>query len=83
MSSSPVTQINYLVIDKDTTIEDADSGAGRLWVEALDLLEHYDGFQRLYWGRSPEDATKVQLHVGTYYSPSKMVLVTSLRRTIQ
>jgi hypothetical protein len=71
MSSLLVTQINYLIIDKNTTIEDADSGAGRLWAEALDLLEQYDGFRRLYWGRSPEDATKVQLHVGTYYSHKK------------
>ena len=60
----PATQINYLTISKDTSIEDPQSDAGRQWEAALDLLEAYQGFRRLYWGRSPENWSKVQLHVG-------------------
>lgn len=62
--SIPTTQINYLTISKETSIEDPKSDAGRQWEAALDLLEGYQGFRRLYWGRSPEDWSKVQLHVG-------------------
>lgn len=64
--SKPATQINYLTISKDKELGDSTSDAGKLWVEALDLLEQYDGFRRLYWGRSPEDWTKVQLHIGKF-----------------
>lgn len=62
--SIPTTQINYLTISKETPIEDPESDAGRQWEAALDLLEGYQGFRRLYWGRSPENWSKVQLHVG-------------------
>jgi hypothetical protein len=63
-SSLPCTQINYLNISKDTIIENPKTAPGRLWTEAQDILQEYDGFIRSYWGRSPEDETKVQLHVG-------------------
>ncbi|CAH0025713.1 unnamed protein product [Clonostachys rhizophaga] len=63
MSAIPATQINYLEISQDVKIEDQNTDPGRLWKKALDLLEAYDGFRRLYWGRSPEDWSKVQLHV--------------------
>lgn len=59
-----VTQINYLTISKTTEIDSPESDAGKLWGRALDLLEQHEGFRRLYWGRSPEDWSKVQLHVG-------------------
>lgn len=62
--SIPATQITYLTISKDTLIEDIEEEVGKQWNTALDLLEQYEGFRRLYWGRSPEDWTKVQLHVG-------------------
>ncbi|KAI1857705.1 hypothetical protein JX265_011120 [Neoarthrinium moseri] len=61
--ASPVTQIHYLTIDTSKDLTDTDSEAGKAWTRALDLLEHFSGFRRLYWGRSPEDETKVQLHV--------------------
>lgn len=64
MSTIPATQINYLEISQDVKLEDQNTDPGRLWKKALDILEVYDGFRRLYWGRSPEDWSKVQLHVG-------------------
>lgn len=64
MSTIPATQINYLKIRQDVKLEDQNTDPGRLWKKALDILEVYDGFRRLYWGRSPEDWSKVQLHVG-------------------
>lgn len=66
--STPVTQINYLTISKDTPIEDPETEVGRQWDAALDMLETHDGFRRLYWGRSPEDWSKVQLHIGEFSS---------------
>ena len=62
--SSPVTQIIYLTLRPEIDLTDLESDAGKRWSEALDLLEAHDGFRRLYWGRSPEDRSKVQLHVG-------------------
>ncbi|ORY66111.1 uncharacterized protein BCR38DRAFT_522962 [Pseudomassariella vexata] len=61
--AAPVTQIIYLQIGIDKDLTDAKSDAGKTWREALDILQSHEGFQRLYWGRSPEDMTKVQLHV--------------------
>ncbi|KAF7520291.1 hypothetical protein G7054_g12813 [Neopestalotiopsis clavispora] len=60
---STVTQIHYLTIPEDKHLADVKSDAGRIWSKALDVLEAQPGFRRLYWGRSPEDETKVQLHV--------------------
>ncbi|OCT44139.1 hypothetical protein CLCR_00698 [Cladophialophora carrionii] len=61
--SSPVTQIIYLTVNPDRDLTNPRCEAGRRWSEALDLLEGHGGFRRLYWGRSPEDRSKVQLHV--------------------
>jgi hypothetical protein len=62
--ASPVTQIIYLTVSPDQDLADLRSEAGKRWSEALDLLGGHGGFRRLYWGRSPEDTSKVQLHVG-------------------
>ena len=62
--SSPVTQIIYLTISADKDLSSVASEPGKIWSKALDLLEGHGGFRRLYWGRSPEDMSKVQLHVG-------------------
>ena len=62
--SSSVTQIIYLKIKPDIDLTDSKSEPGKRWSEALDLLEGHGGFRRLYWGRSPEDMSQVQLHVG-------------------
>lgn len=61
---STVTQIHYLTIPEDKHLADVKLDAGQIWSKALDELEAQPGFRRLYWGRSPEDETKVQLHVG-------------------
>ncbi|KAH8681601.1 hypothetical protein BX600DRAFT_544134 [Xylariales sp. PMI_506] len=57
------TQIHYFTISPEKDLTDANSEAGKTWAKALDLLEEHEGFRRLYWGRSPEDRSKVQLHV--------------------
>jgi hypothetical protein len=62
--SNPVTQIIYLTITADKDLTNSGTEAGKQWSEALRLLENHGGFRRLYWGRSPEDMAKVQLHVG-------------------
>lgn len=61
---STVTQIHYLAIATDKRLGDFNTDAGKTWSKALDLLEALPSFRRLYWGRSPEDETRVQLHVG-------------------
>ncbi|KAM0814666.1 putative ABM domain-containing protein [Seiridium cardinale] len=58
-----VTQIHYLTISTEKHLTDLHSEHGKSWAKALYVLESYPGFRRLYWGRSPEDETKVQLHV--------------------
>jgi hypothetical protein len=63
---STVTQIHYVTIPEDKHLTDVKSDAGQIWSKALDELEAQPGFRRLYWGRSPEDETKVQLHVGEF-----------------
>jgi hypothetical protein len=61
---SPVTQIIYLTVSSDKNLSDSATPEGRRWSDALDVLESHGGFRRSYWGRSPEDQSKVQLHVG-------------------
>jgi hypothetical protein len=63
---STVTQIHYLTIGTDEHLADPNSEAGQIWTKVLDLLETRPGFRRLYWGRSPEDETKIQLHIGEF-----------------
>ncbi len=64
MSATAVTQIIYLSIDPSKDLTKPNSEAGRTWADALNVVERHVGFRRLYWGRSPEDMSKVQLHVG-------------------
>lgn len=66
----PVTQIHYLTVGEDKDLSDKGSEGGKPWSRALDLLENSAGFRRVYWGRSPEDETKVQLHVGKRTLPN-------------
>ncbi|RVX72574.1 hypothetical protein B0A52_03970 [Exophiala mesophila] len=61
--STPATQIIYLTVDPDKDLKDTTTESGKSWSRALDLLQQHIGFQTLYWGRSPEDRSKVQLHV--------------------
>lgn len=63
MSSAP-TQIHYLTISAEKDLTNSNIGDGKTWSNALDLVEQHVGFRRLYWGRSPEDMSKVQLHIG-------------------
>ncbi|KAK6860780.1 hypothetical protein PG995_004416 [Apiospora arundinis] len=62
-TAGPVTQIFYLSIPVEHPLEDATSGAGRRWAEALELIAESPGFLRLYWGRQVEESKKVQLHI--------------------
>ena len=59
-----LTQIFYLNIPEDRTLKDPNTYHGRLWSSALDLIEQFAHFQRLYWGRCLEKPDNVQLHVG-------------------
>lgn len=61
--NNPVTQILYFTIDKDKDLSKV-SEASNTWAKAIDILEQCPGFQRCYWGRSPEVPEKVQLHIG-------------------
>ncbi|KIX03344.1 uncharacterized protein Z518_06896 [Rhinocladiella mackenziei CBS 650.93] len=58
-----VTQIIYLTIPADKDLTDSKLNAGNAWSQALDVIEQHVGFRRLYWGRSAEDMSQVQLHV--------------------
>lgn len=61
---SPATQILYLRIHIDKDLNDTSNEVGRLWAKAIDIAEAQPGFRRAYWGRSPEEPEKVQLHIG-------------------
>ncbi|KAK8064396.1 hypothetical protein PG994_007034 [Apiospora phragmitis] len=61
--AGPVTQIFYLSIPVEHQLQDATSGAGRKWAEALEFIAASPGFLRLYWGRQVEESKKVQLHI--------------------
>lgn len=62
-SPNTLTQIIYLAIPPDRDLKDTQSYHGSLWYSVLGLIEHSDGFLRLYWGRSPEKPENVQLHI--------------------
>lgn len=64
VGKTPYTQILYLNIPAEKELNDPTVAAGHSWSRALDVIEQQPGFLRLSWGRSPEDRTKVQLHVG-------------------
>jgi len=60
---TPVTQILYIDVNPAHNLEDADTSAGKVWVELLDLIQDAPGFRRLYWGQRLEEPEKVQIHV--------------------
>ena len=62
-SNNPVTQVFYFAIDNTQDLTDGPK-ASSTWSKAIDILEQHPGFQRCYWGRSPEVPEKVQLHIG-------------------
>lgn len=68
---SAITQIVYLTVPADTTLEDDASEAGKSWSQALDVVEESIGYQKLYWGRSVEQPQKVQLHIGKFKDESR------------
>ncbi len=61
------TQIITLPIIETATIEDSASSDGKTWDQALDILQSWNGFRSLYWGRHVEEAWKVQVLVGELY----------------
>ncbi|KAJ9617683.1 hypothetical protein H2204_013558 [Knufia peltigerae] len=63
MSSIPVTEILYLDVDPKSDLRDADSDAGRVWREMLELARTSPGFRDQYWGRGHEFPEKVRLHI--------------------
>ena len=55
---SAVVQIAYLTIASPNELQkDA-------WSKGLSTIENSTGYKSLYWGRSVEQPTKVQLHIG-------------------
>jgi hypothetical protein len=58
------TQMIVLPIKEGLKIEDASTKEGQLWSQILDVLEHWSGFRRLYWGRHVEEPSQVHLHIG-------------------
>ena len=67
---SPATQILYLRIHIEKDLNDTSNEVGRLWAKAIDIAEAQPGFRRAYWGRSPEEPEKVQLHIGESLTPT-------------
>lgn len=55
-----------LPVKATAKIEDTSSHEGQIWSQALDVLESWQGFRRLYWGRHVEEPGKTQVHIGTY-----------------
>jgi hypothetical protein len=53
-----------LPINKDAQIDVPSTKQGQLWLQVLRVLEHWPGFQRLYWGRHVEEPGQVHLYIG-------------------
>lgn len=70
MATTPAlpTQMVILPIKATANIEDPSTNEGRVWAQVLDILENWQGFRRLYWGRHVEEPGKTQVHIGTYLS---------------
>lgn len=64
MPSTLPTQMIIFPIKAGATIENASSKDGQIWAQVLDILETWNGFRRLYWGRHVEEQEKTQIHIG-------------------
>ena len=82
--NNPVTQIFYFDIRTNKELTE-DAPSSKIWSKAIDVLEKHPGFQRCYWGRSPEKPDRVQLHVGTsseHSRPDRSFLVHTLSSSV-
>jgi hypothetical protein len=68
ISAAP-TQMIILPIKATVNIEDPLTKEGRTWTQALDILESWPGFRRLYWGKHVEEPGKTQVHIGRLLIP--------------
>lgn len=59
-----ITQILYLNIPRERSLDQGSTHAGGQWAKALDIVTECPGFKKLYRGRRLEEAEKVQLHIG-------------------
>ncbi|KAL4989568.1 hypothetical protein BDW68DRAFT_175892 [Aspergillus falconensis] len=59
------TQILTLTIRPSAIIEDSTTPDGKIWGEALDIIQDWEGFRAVYWGRRVEedDCEKVEVVV--------------------
>ena len=65
MSSLPVvTEIGFLSLKPDTSIDAPDSAAGKTWKSVVDALLAQDGAKRLHWGRQVENPNLVEWLLG-------------------
>lgn len=62
------TQMIILPIRATANIEDPSTKDGQIWSQVLDILEQWNGFRRLYWGRHVEESEKTQVHIGTHFA---------------
>ncbi|KAG2417319.1 hypothetical protein HFD88_008538 [Aspergillus terreus] len=63
MSSSLPTQMIIFPVKPDATIENPSTKDGQIWSQVLDILEGWNGFRRLYWGRRVEEREKTHIHI--------------------
>lgn len=58
------TQMIILPIKEETQIDNLSTKEGQTWSQALESIESWTGFRRLYWGRHVENTGEVHLHIG-------------------
>jgi hypothetical protein len=62
---SPVTEIATLFLKAGVNLEDQSSPASQVAQEAFSTISSQPGFQRIYYGPELEDASLLQLFIGT------------------
>lgn len=62
--SELITQIIYLDLSTEKSLENEKTEAGSRWSEALEFIAAFPGLEKLYWGHMLEEPEKVQLHLG-------------------
>lgn len=61
--ATPATEVVFLPISTETTIEKPSSPAGQVWASTIETILAQEGAQRVYWGRQLETSNIVDFFV--------------------
>ncbi|KAK2805091.1 hypothetical protein FQN50_006336 [Emmonsiellopsis sp. PD_5] len=57
------TQMIIFPIKEEAKIDDASTHEGQIWARVVEILQGWEGFYRLYWGRHVEEPEFTEIHI--------------------